>query len=664
MFKDFRFSDLEDKLQEEKFKNSAKELEQILEANKKKLSELLEIGEKTYENFVVPYQLMAEELEQFCTPIFHLDSVKNSELTQKVYEECLPLISIYSSQLSSNEDIYSSFKDIQYKYNSTLSIEQQKVLENEIRDFKLGGCGLSDIQKNELEKINLELSELSKNFSQNLLDATNAWEMILEDHEDIKEIPASDLEAAKFTDDDGKEKYKFTLQMPSYIAYITYGSNRAKREEIYKAYCTRAPENSRLIERILELRKQEADLLGFKNFAELSLATKMASSGEEVIEFLYELAKHAKPKAKEELEEVRAFALSLDGLEELQSYDTAYYSQKLKEKQYDIDEEYYRPYFEKNTVLNGLFDFLKRVFGIEFKKIEADTWDLKASLYEIKEDGKAIARLYVDLEARKDKRGGAWMNNWHTHAEVEGKKELATAYIVCNFPTSSETSPSLLRHDDVTTLFHEMGHALHHILSKVKEPFVSGINGVAWDTVEFPSQFLEYFAYEKEVLQMFAIHYQTHEVLDDEAIDKLIRARNFQSSLSTLRQVEFAMFDFKLHQNLYKEDEVQPLLDSIRDEIAVMLPPSYNRFQNGFSHIFGGGYAAGYYSYKWAEVLSADAFYLFIENGVLSEHIATKYKEIVLEKGGSVDMNILFKDLTNGKEPDVKSLLKIDGIIS
>lgn len=664
MFKDFKFSDLEDRLQEEKFKNSAKELEEIIEQNKKKLEKLLEIGEKSYENFVVPYQQMAEELEQFCTPIFHLDSVKNSELTQKVYDECLPLISIYSSQLSSNEDVYTSFKDIQYKYNSTLSIEQQKVLENEIRDFKLGGCGLSDIQKQELEKLNLEMSELGKKFSQNLLNATNAWEMILEEYEDVKEIPKSDLEAAKFTDEDGKEKYKFTLQMPSYIAYITYGSNRTRREEIYKAYCTRAPENSKLIERILELRKQEAELLGFKNFAELSLATKMANTEDEVVEFLYELAKHAKPKAKEELEEVRAFAKEFDGLDDLQSYDTAYYSQKLKEKQYDIDDEYYRPYFEKRTVLKGLFDFLKRVFGIEFTKVDVDVWDPKAEAYEIKEEGKAIARLYVDLEARKDKRGGAWMNNWHTHSKIDGKEELATAYIVCNFPTSSETSPSLLRHDDVTTLFHEMGHALHHMLSKVEQPFVSGINGVAWDTVEFPSQFLEYFAYDKEVLQMFAIHYQTHKVLDDEAIEKLIRARNFQSSLSTLRQVEFALFDFKLHQNLYKEDEVQPLLDSIRDEIAVMLPPAYNRFQNGFSHIFAGGYAAGYYSYKWAEVLSADAFYMFIENGVLNEHLARKYKDIVLGKGGSVDMNILFKDFTDGKEPDVKSLLKIDGIIS
>jgi oligopeptidase A len=652
MFKEFDLGD---------FENSAKELENIINLNKEKLESLLEIEDKDYNNFCVPYQQMAEDLEQFCTPIFHIDSVKNSETTQKVYEECLPLISIYSSQLSSNENVYRAFLDIQDKYNSSLNIEQQKVIENEIRDFKLGGCGLSDEQKKELEEINLRLSELSKEFSQNLLDATNAWEMILEDEDDIKEIPASDLESAKF-EEDGKTKYKFTLQMPSYIAYTTYGTNREKREEIYKAYCTRAPQNGKLIEEILILREKEANLLGFDNYAKLSLATKMASSEDDVINFLYELAKYSQDKANDELEEVRALAKK-DDIEDLQSFDLAYYSQKLKEAKYDIDEEYYRPYFEKKTVLNGLFDFLKKIFGIKFKKVETNTWDDKAEAYEIVEEGKAIARLYVDLEARKDKRGGAWMNNWHTHSSIGEDEELATAYIVCNFPISSETSPSLLRHSDVVTLFHEMGHALHHILSKVGQPFVSGINGVAWDTVEFPSQFLEYFAYDKEVLQMFAIHYQTHEVLDDEAIEKLIKARNFQSSLSTIRQLEFALFDFKLHQKLYTQEGTQELLNNIRSEISVIHPPKYNKFQNGFSHIFAGGYAAGYYSYKWAEVLSADAFYLFIENGTFNDTLAGKYKDIVLGRGGSEDMNKLYYQFAN-REPDVKSLLKIDGIIS
>lgn len=654
MFKEFNLTE---------FETSAKKLELIIENNKKELEKLLEIEEKDYNNFVIPFQIMGEKLEQFCTPIFHIDGVKNSETTQKVYNECLPIISIYSSQIASNEKLYSAFKDIQYKYNSTLNIEQQKVLENEIRDFKLGGCGLSDEEKQKLEDINLELSELSKEFSQNLLDATNAWEMVCDTFEDVKEIPKSDLENAKFIDEqDGKEKYKFTLQIPSYIAYITYGTSREKREEIYKAYTTRAPQNGELIEKILVLREQEAKLLGFENYAELSLATKMANTQDDVVNFLYELAKYSKQGALDELNEVKELAKK-DGCDDLQSFDLGYYSQKLKEEKYDIDEEFYRPYFEKNSVLKGLFSFLDSIFGIKFQKVKTPTWDEKSVVYELSSNNKKIARLYIDLEARKDKRGGAWMNNWHTHSVLNEKETLATAYIVCNFPTSSEISPSLLRHSDVVTLFHEMGHALHHMLSTVEQPLVSGINGVAWDTVEFPSQFLEYFSYDKEVLQMFAKHYETGEVLDDLSIEKLIKAKNFQSSLSAIRQVEFALFDFKIHQKLYNEKEVQTLLDTLRDEISVIQPPKYNKFQNGFAHIFAGGYAAGYYSYKWAEVLSADAFFLFIENGVFNKELARKYKEIVLEQGGSRDMNELFFEFTN-REPDIKSLLKIDGIIS
>ncbi|MEA2017089.1 MAG: M3 family metallopeptidase [Campylobacterota bacterium] len=657
MFEEFNLKD---------FDSSAKNLESIIENNKQELEKLLEIGDKDYDNFVVPFQLMGEKLEQFCTPIFHIDGVKNSENTQKVYNECLPLISIYSSQLSSNEKLYSSFKDIQYKYNTSLNIEQQKVLENEIRDFKLGGCGLDDEKKQQLEDINLKLSELGKDFSQNLLDATNAWEMIVEDEEDVKEIPQSDLETAKFVDEkDGKTKYKFTLQMPSYIAYTTYGTSREKREEIYRAYTTRAPQNSKLIEDILVLREEEAKILGFENYSQLSLATKMAKDEESVVDFLYELAKYSKDGAKVELEEVKELA-SKDGCDDLQSYDLGYYSQKLKEEKYDIDEEYYRPYFEKNSVVDGLFDFLNNLFGIKFTKVDTPSWDDKSVVYELSDsskDGKTIARLYLDLEARKDKRGGAWMNNWHTHSVLNNNETKATAYVVCNFPTSSDTISSLLRHSDVVTLFHEMGHALHHMLSDIEQPLVSGINGVAWDTVEFPSQFLEYFAYDKQVLQMFAKHHKTSEVLDDKSIEKLIKAKNFQSSLSTIRQVEFALFDFKLHQKLYKSDDVQLLLDNIRDTVSVMKPPSYNKFQDGFAHIFAGGYAAGYYSYKWAEVLSADAFYLFIENGVLNKELASRYRNIVLGQGGSVDMNSLYYQFS-GRNPDIKSLLKIDGIIS
>ena len=656
MFEKFDLTNLE---------NSKEILEKKLHEAKEQINRLLEIKDKTYKNFVMPYEEVGENLNKFITPIFHIDSVKNSEITQKVYQECLPLVSVYETELSQNVEIYKALKVIQDKENDTLTDIQKKVLENEIKEFELSGCHLNNETKGELKEINLKLSELSHKFTQNLLDATNSFEMICEDYEDVKEIPKSDLEFAKF-EEEGKTKYKFTLQMPSYLAYITYGSNRNKREEIYKAYTTRASENGKVIEEILKLKDKKVKILGFNSYASYSLATKMAKKEDDVINFLYELANKAKNSAKEELKELKEFAKKEGFTKELESFDLAYYSEKLKKEKYDLDEEEYRPYFEKESVLNGFFDFLNSVFDVKFKEVDEKSWDDKVKVYDIYENEKISSRIFIDLEARKEKRGGAWMNNWHSHyVDVHNNVHLPTAYIVCNFPPSKEGTKSLLRHSDVVTLFHEMGHALHHLLSKVSEPFVSGIAGVAWDVVEFPSQFLEYFSYDKDVLKQFAKHYETKEVLSDEAIDRLIKAKNFQSSLATLRQVEFALFDFKLHQKLYdSEEKVQKLLNEIRDEIAVIKPPSYNKFQNGFAHIFGGGYAAGYYSYKWAEVLSADAFFKFIESDtIFNKELAIKYKKAVLEKGGSEDMDKLFFDFAN-REPSVDSLLKIDGIIS
>ncbi|MGD9623225.1 MAG: M3 family metallopeptidase [Arcobacter sp.] len=655
MFKEFDLSNLE---------NSKELLEKFLDENRKKVDELLKIENKTYKNFVLPFQEIGESINDFLTPIFHIDSVKNSEITTKVYEECIPVISKYETEISQNENIYLSFKDIQSKEKNTLSNIQNKVLENEIRDFKLSGCHLENNKKKRLEEINLRLSEISHKFSLNLLNATKSFEMIIDNFEYVKEIPASDLELAKF-EEEGITKYKFTLQMPSYLAYITYGTSREKREEIYKAYCTRAPENGKIIEELLALKDEKVKILGFENYAQYSLATKMASKEEDVVSFLEELGSKAKNKAKEELEEIKALALK-DGITDFRSSDMSYYSEKLKKAQYDLDEEYYRPYFEQQSVLNGFFDFLHQMFNIKFTKANTPAWDEKVKVYDLSEDGKIVARIYIDLEARKEKRGGAWMNNWHTyHRNSKGEIKLPTAYIVGNFPQSTEETPSLLRHSDVVTLFHEMGHALHHLLSKIEEPFVSGISGVAWDTVEFPSQFLEYFSYDKDVLKLFAKHYQTGEVLDDAAIDRIIKAKNFQSSLATVRQVEFALFDFKLHQKLYKtEEEIQNLLDSVREKFSAMIPPRYNKFQNGFSHIFSGGYSAGYYSYKWAEVLSADAFYMFIDSGnIFNKELGIKYRDTILSQGGSYDMDKLFFNFAQ-REPSVDSLLKIDGIIS
>ena len=655
MFKEFNL---------EKLTDSKVLLEKLLEQSKKEILELMEIKNKTYENFVMPYEEIGESINDFLTPIFHIDSVKNSDITGKVYEECLPILSKYETWISQNESIYIALKDIQSNNKTTLNDIQNKVLENEIRDFVLSGCHLDNNKKKRLEEINLTLSELSHKFSQNLLDATNEFEMIIEDNDDIKEIPISDLELAKF-EEDGKTKYRFTLQIPSYMAYITYGTSRDRREELYKAYCTKAPQNGKIIEQILKLKNEKVKILGFNSYSEYSLQTKMASKEEEVVSFLEELGHKGKAKALEELNEIKELA-SKDGINDFKSSDMAYYSEKLKKAKYDLDEEYYRPYFEQESVLNGFFEFLYQMFDIKFVQTNAKAWDEKVRVYNLLSNDKEIGRIYIDLEARKDKRGGAWMNNWHSHyIDSKGEKHLPTAFIVCNFPQSSSTTPSLLRHSDVVTLFHEMGHALHHLVSDIEDPYVSGISGVAWDTVEFPSQFLEYFSYDKDVLRLFAKHYKTQEVLDDDAINKIIKAKNFQSSLALVRQVEFALFDFKLYQDLYKsEDDVQNLLDNIRKEFAVMIPPSYNKFQNGFSHIFAGGYSAGYYSYKWAEVLSADAFYMFIDSeNIFNKELALKYKETILSKGGSSSMEELFYNFAQRK-PTIDSLLKIDGIIS
>lgn len=654
MFKEFHI---------ENFENSSKLLEELLNNSRVEVEKLLEIKNKTYKNFVLPFAEIGEKINEFITPIFHLDSVKNSKITSKVYEECLPLISKYESEISQNENIYTSFKNIQSNEKSTLSNIQLKVLENEIRDFELSGCQLENNKKQRLEEIDLALGELSHKFSQNILEATNSFSLIIENFEDVKEIPKSDLELAKF-EEDGKTKYKFTLQMPSYIAYMTYGTSREKREELYKAYTTRAPQNGELIEKILALKDEKVKILGFKNYASYSLATKMANSEDDVINFLEELGNKAKEKAIKELEEIKQIAKE-DGVDDFRASDISFYSEKLKKAQYDIDEEYYRPYFEQNSVLNGFFATLKELFDIEFKSSNAKAWDEKVKVYDIFENSKTIARIYIDLEARDDKRGGAWMNNWHSYYKDSNNNiNLPTAYIVGNFPQSTKDIPSLLRHSDVVTLFHEMGHALHHLLSKVEEPTVSGISGVAWDVVEFPSQFLEYFSYDRDILKLFAKHYQTGEVLDDEAISRLIKAKNFQSSMATVRQIEFALFDFKLHQKLYKtEFEIQELLNSIRDKFSVIKTPEYNKFQNSFSHIFSGGYSAGYYSYKWAEVLSADAFYMFLDSkNVLNKELGLKYKNCVLSCGGSENMDKLFFDFAQ-REPKIDSLLKIDGII-
>ncbi len=636
--------------------NFIDELNSIIEQNQKKIEKLLEIENKSFSNFVKPLEMMDEYLEQFFTPLSHLNSVNNSDETQKVYTESLPIITEYSTKLSQNLEIYKAYKTIQSNENDDLHQAQKRVLELNIQNFELSGAHLDEKTKARLQEINIKKSELSNNFSQNLLDATNAYEKIITNEKDIEGIPNSDIQSAKF-EEDGEIKYRFTLQMPSYIAYMTYGKNREIREELYKAYVSRAPQNAKIIDELLSLKDEMSKLLGFDNYASYSIASKMATDEKSVLNFLETLVKDSKAQAIEELKEVQNISST-----KLESFDSAYYSEILKKEKYDIDEELYRPYFEQSNVINGMFDFLEKLFGIRFEAVEESLWDDKAKSYNLYLNEKLIARLYTDLEARKTKRGGAWMHNWQTHCKDENNKEqLASAFIVCNFPASSDDNPSLLRHDDVVTLFHEMGHAIHHMLSDVDENEVSGVNGVEWDAVEFPSQFLENFAYEPEVLKLFASHYKTKEIISDEMIQKLVKSKNFLSASGMLRQLEFSLFDFKLHTKAYKGNEVQNLLDKIREDTALIKTPSYNKFQNGFAHIFAGGYAAGYYSYKWAEVLSADMFYSVIDEGIFNSQSAKNYLNIILKNGGSKSMSKLFVELM-GREVEPKNLLRLNGI--
>ena len=631
-------------------------LEEKIAKNRADIQTLLKIENKTYQNFVRPFEMMDEYLDQFFTPLSHLNAVNNSEKTQDIYAQTLPILTNYGTELSQNIDIYRAYKDIKVQEGETLNSEQNRVLDLSILGFELSGAHLDDTKKSRLKEINLRKSELANNFSQNLLNATNAFELVIEDAQDVKGLPESDIEAAKF-EEAGVSKYKFTLQMPSYIAYMTYGPNREYRETLYKAYTTRAPENAAIIDELLALKNERARLLGFNNFAEYSLASKMAADTDTVLEFLDELASASHKQAQKELQTLTAMSDTT-----LESFDSAYYAEKLKKEKHEIDEEEYRPYFEQHSVVQGLFDFLYQLFGITFKKIETELWDEKASAYDIYDGDTLRARLLLDLEARASKRGGAWMNNWQSHCLDENNEEqLASAFVVCNFPTSSDTNPSLLRHDDVVTLFHEMGHALHHMLSSVNENGVSGVNGVEWDAVEFPSQFLENFAYEPKVLKLFAKHYKTGEIISDLLIERLVKAKNFQSAMGMLRQLEFSTFDFKLHMGHYQGDEVQELLDEVRKSTSLLKPPAYNKFQNGFSHIFAGGYSAGYYSYKWAEVLSADAFFAIVDQGIFNTKLGRDYLEIILAKGGSQSMRELFSKLL-GREPQTSALLRLNGI--
>ena len=629
-------------------------LASLLDTHRDIITKITSSGNTRYEDVLKPLQDLDEALGLFFTPLSHLNSVMNSDETQKVYESSLPLLSKFSSEMAQNIELFKKIEQI--KANTD---EAKRVVTNDIRDFVLSGVNLPKDKKKRMEEISLKLSELSNNFSQNLLDATNAYELIIEDEKDVAGMPSSDIEAAK-EELDGITIYKFTLQIPSYLAYMTYGPNREYRKELSKAYSTRAPQNAEVIDQILALKNEKAKLLGFDNYAHYALETRDASSEEDVIGFLNNLADAALPQAKNELSELKDFAQKTDGITDFSGYDVGYYSEKLKKEKFDFDDTMTKPYFAQEKVLNGLLEIVSELFNVTFKPVDVPTWHECVKAFDVFEDSTLSGRIYFDLEARKEKRGGAWMNDWETHyIDADGNRHLASAFVVCNFSSATKTTPSLLRHDDVVTLFHEMGHAIHHLFGKCKERSVSGINGVAWDVVEFPSQFLENFAYEEAILKRFGFHYKSGEPISTELMAKIKETKNYQAALGILRQVEFSLFDFKLHQKLYQGDEVQALLDEIRKKTSLLPTPRYNKFQHGFAHIFAGGYAAGYYSYKWAEVLSADAFFECIdEKDGFNKTKAQGYKAYILANGGAKEMSELYKEWL-GRKAEIKNLLRL-----
>ncbi|MCZ4285342.1 MULTISPECIES: oligopeptidase A [Marinobacter] len=651
-------------------------IDQILSENRVKISQLAQQDEPTWETLAQPMQATEDRLERAWSVISHLNGVMNSDDLRKVYKNCLEKLTEYSTELSQNAELCEAYKKLAAsdQYNE-LSEAQRKSVDNTLRDFHLGGVDLPQEKKEQYANLSMELSELSNRFSDNVLDATQHWFKHITDVEELAGVPESALDGAKQAaqqkDLDG---YVITLDFPSFYPVMTYGDNRDLRREVYEAFVTRASDmgpdagtwdNTPVMAEILKRRHAMAQLLGFDNYAERSLATKMARNVDEVLDFLNQLAAKSKPIAEREFAELKAFARDTHGVDDLQAWDIGYYSEKLRQERYDISPETLRPWFPVDKVVPGLFAVAEKLFDVQIEaKPDVETWHPDATAYCISRNGEPLAWFYLDLYARQGKRGGAWMADCRVRwRNLRGQLQLPVAFLTCNFTPPVNGKPSLLTHDEVTTLFHEFGHGLHHMLTQVDVLDVSGINGVAWDAVELPSQFLENWCWNPESLALIASHHETGEPLPDDLLQKLLAAKNFQSGMAMVRQLEFSLFDFRLHAEFTLDAPTNPLdmHRKVRSEIAVVEAPSFNRFPNSFSHIFAGGYAAGYYSYKWAEVLAADAFSLFEEKGIFDPQTGKAFLQNILEKGGSQEPMELFKAF-RGREPEVGALLKQTGI--
>ncbi len=651
-------------------------------------------------------ETLADRINQAWSPVSHMNAVVNSDALRQAYNAVLPKLTQYYTEQGQNERLYDAYRQLADSEEfSQLDLSQQTLVNHALRDFHLSGIDLPAEQRLHYGELKQRLSELCSRFSENVLDASNAWSKQLESVSNLSGLPESAIAAARqAAEAKALPGYRLTLDFPCYAAVMTYADDRALRREVYEAFVTRASDqgpgagqwdNSALIDEILALRFALAQLLGYANYAEYSLATKMASSTDQVVDFLRDLARHSLPMARQEFIELGEFARQAGCPEDLSAWDVGYYGEKLRQQRYALSQEELRPYFPVSTVLPGLFAISAQLFDIEIQAQPATgLWHADAQLFRICRAGAPIGYFYLDLYAREHKRGGAWMDECRVRRlREDGSMQLPVAYLVCNFTPPVGEQPALLTHNEVTTLFHEFGHGLHHLLTRIDWAGVSGINGVAWDAVELPSQFLENWCWEPEALARISGHHQTGEPLPQRLLDAMLAARNFQAGMQMVRQIEFSLFDFLLHRDYLPSSaagalpavgtssaagatpaagaqsaaggeaatDVQALLNQIRVETAVVPVPAFNRFQHGFSHIFAGGYAAGYYSYKWAEVLSADAFSRFEEEGVFNPELGQAFLHEVLERGGSREPMALFVAF-RGREPTVDALLRHCGI--
>ena len=656
-------------------KTNIQTLETTLEQAKETIDALASQNEVTWDNLMLPLAAIDESISRLWSPVSHLHSVCDSEDIRPVYEQGIQIMTQWGTWIAGHDGLFKAIEKLSQSDGFThLSEAQQTAITNTLRDFKLAGSALEGEDKQRFADIKMRLAELGNTFSQHVLDATQAFELLIDKKDKLKGLPESIIEgAAQRAKDNNKQGYLFTLDIPSYLPLMQYLDDSNIRETMYKAYVSRASEgeldNTPVIDEILTLKQDMAALLGFDSYADYSLADKMAVSVDQVTSFLRDLAQKSKEMAKNDLKELRNYAKDELNIINLEAWDIPYVSEKLRQSKYAISQDDLKPWFPEASVKQGLFNLAEQLYDIRIKKGEAPVWFESVEYYDVFDiSGNKKAGFYLDPYARKGKRGGAWMDEalvaWKFS---DGSLQHPVAYLVCNFDAPVGDKPALWTHDEVITLFHEFGHGLHHMMTAVDVREVSGINGVPWDAVELPSQFMENFCWEREVLDLFAKHYETGEPLPQAMFEKMTAAKNFQSAMQMLRQIEFSLFDLLLHADFDPQGDksVQDLLDEVREEIAVLTPPAFNKFQNSFSHIFAGGYAAGYFSYKWAEVLSADAYAAFEEasqdTSIINQDVAQRFLTELLSRGGSRDMMQSYQAF-RGKAPTVDALLKHNGI--